>query len=163
MSTSFNIDALAALPASRLPFRWCCAHRAIAFKTFGRRERGSVEILFQSSMSCFLVAVETAQLNLQALSVNKGKMLVFSLFLWKVVQAEGRNRGTTNIQLCVFKLPYSMYSMPKVKLTKNPNQTKKPQKSKIQEVFNFYNLKKKRTQKTSNKTTKKPPPPRPPT
>lgn len=34
-------------------------------------------------MSCFLVAVERVQLNLQALAVNKGKMLVFNLFLWR--------------------------------------------------------------------------------
>lgn len=81
MSRSFNDDALAALPASRLPFLSCCARRAIAFKAFGRRERGGLETLFHSSMSCFLVVVETVQLNLQALSVNKVKMLVFNLFL----------------------------------------------------------------------------------
>lgn len=105
-----------------------------------------------SSMSCFLVAVETVQLHLQALSVSKGKMLVFNLFLSKVVQAESRNRGTANMQLCVFKLPYCMCSTPKLKLLT----TKTKPENKIPGSVPFLELK---TRANPYKTTNKKPTP----
>jgi len=68
------------------------------------------------------------------------------------VRAESRNKGTANIQLRIFELPYRTYSMPKFKSTKTkPQKNQNPnQKPKSQEVFAFYDFKKTQTKPQKN-------------
>lgn len=97
--------------------------------------------MLQGSISSFLVAVRTLQLNLQALLVNKGEMLGFNMFLEKVFQAEDYDRGIGGIQLWFFKLPYCIYSMLKSK--KKTHQQSNHQKPRSQKCSIFITILKK--------------------